>query len=176
MTHEELREAVPGIAFEIARLDPGPAAALRRGPLAGAGAAAFWRLLAKYDPKGVEKNKAGWAVLIQAIAILTSKGRNPDKRSSHDHNASMGGTLFGAGVSELRLARLLAAPAEKRRQLALRLCRRLSAADHNRFNLVPLARFILFGDDRTDRWIAREYYRAERESEKNEKKEMPSDA
>lgn len=173
MTREELGEAVPRIACKIARLDPGSAAALRRGPLAGAGAAAFWRLLAKYGPKGVEKNEEGWAALVQAIAILTPKGRNPDKRSSHDSSASMGGTLFGAGVSCLRLARLLAAPAEMRRQLVLRLCRRLSATDHNRFNLVSLAQFILFGDDWTDRRIAREYYRAERESEK---KEMSSDA
>ena len=39
---QNLPEVIPKIAAEIARLDPGPAAALRRGPRNGAGAAAFW--------------------------------------------------------------------------------------------------------------------------------------
>ena len=79
---QNLPEAIPKIAAEIARLDPGPAAALRRGPRNGAGAAAFWKLLAKHNPVGAERNEAGWAALVQAIAILTPKGRGPEKKGS----------------------------------------------------------------------------------------------
>ena len=74
-----LPEAIPKIAMEIARLDPGPAAALRRGPRSGAGAAAFWKLLARYDPVGAKRNESGWAALIQAIAILTPKAGIPKR-------------------------------------------------------------------------------------------------
>ena len=78
----------------------------------------------------------------------------------------MGTVLHQAEFSELRLARLLNAPKEIRRDLAVRLCRRLSRTEHNRFNLGTLARFILFADDETDRQIARDYYRAKVESER----------
>ena len=57
---QNLPEAIPKIAMEIARLDPGPAAALRRGPRNGAGAAAFWKLLAKYSPVDGRRNESGW--------------------------------------------------------------------------------------------------------------------
>ena len=76
---QNLPETIPKIAADIARLDSGPAAALRRGPRNGAGAAAFWKLLAKHNPVGAARNEAGWAALIQAIAILTPKGRDPEK-------------------------------------------------------------------------------------------------
>ena len=46
------KDVIPAISKAIARLDPGPAAALRDGPLKGAGAAAFWKLLAEYSPVG----------------------------------------------------------------------------------------------------------------------------
>ena len=44
MPLEDLKVVIPRLASEIARLDSGPAAALRRGPLAGAGTAAFWKI------------------------------------------------------------------------------------------------------------------------------------
>ena len=159
-TAQDLREAIPRIASEISRLDPGPAAALRRGPYNGAGAAAFWKLLTRHIPVRAARNEAGWAALIQAIAVLTPKGRDPEKQSAHDYSLPMGRALSDAGFSELRLARLLSAAPGLRRDVAVRTCRRLAAGEPNRFNLVTLGEFILFGGDHTDRRIARDYYRA----------------
>ena len=160
-THS-LGQVVSGLAGEIARLTPGPAAALRRGPLSGAGAAAFWQLMAIHQPR--TNDEAGWAALIQGIAILTPKGTDPEKKSAHEYRFPMGSVLSKAEFSELRLARLLNAPKEMRRDLVIRMCRRLSRTEYNRFNLETLARFILFADDETDRRIARDYYRTDAES------------
>ena len=149
------RDVIPKLATEIAHLDPGSAAALRRDPL---DAAAFWRLLAKHNPAGSEDH---WAALVQAIAILTPKGRKREKRPAHNPERSMGEALQAAGVSELRLARLLGAPPDLRPELAVRTCRRLAATEVSRFNLVTLGQFLLFSaDKRPARWIARDYYRA----------------
>ena len=159
-------QAAPRLAKCIARLDPGSAAALRRGPLAGAGAAAFWKLAAEHAP-GAARDEEGWAALIQAIAILTPKGRETDRSPAHDRTIPMGTALYKAGVSDLRLARLLDAPREMRRDLAVRLCRRLAATDHKRFDLRTLADLILYGSEKTKKTnhrIARDYYRAEAEA------------
>ena len=48
-----------------------------------------------------------------------------------------------------------------RLELAVRMCRRLAASEPNRFNLVTLGYFVLFGGESTDRRIARDYYRAD---------------
>ena len=166
-------EVIPRIAREIALLDPGPVAALRRGPRAGAGAAAFWKLLAKHNLI----DSKGWAALIQAIALLTPKGRHAEKRPAHDYSISMGKALYNAGVSELRLARLLGATADQRPRFAVRACRRLAATEFSRFDLVTLGHFILFGREVTDRRIARDYYRAEAAARrKSEDRETPTDA
>ncbi len=171
-TGRSLRDVIPKLAMEIAHLDPGAAAALRRGPLDGTGAAAFWKLLARYSTGGAEHK---WAALIQAITILTPRGRNPNKLPAHNPKRSMGEALERAKVSELRLARLLGAPPELRPELAVRTCRRLAATDFNRFNLVTLGQFLLSGDDkRPARWIARDYYRAA--MHKPEDKETSTDA
>ena len=173
----DMRDAIPKIALEIARLGPGPAAALRRGPLNGAGAAAFWKLLARHGPVGAALDEAGWASLIQAIAVLTPKGRDAEKRSAHDRSLSMGQALFAARFSELRLGRLLAAAPELRRNLAVRVCRRLAAGESNRFDLVTLGHFILSCGEVTDRRIARDYYRAYAAVErKPQDGETPTDA
>ena len=156
----DLDRAVAAIASEIARLDPGPAAELRRETLGGAGAAAFWKLMATHGPAR-HFDEDGWAAVVQAIAVLTPNGRNPEKPPAHDRNRPMGAALHDGGISELRLARLLAASKEMRRDPVLRTCRRLAAAEECRFDLRTLARFILFDDDRTSRRIASDYYRAE---------------
>ena len=178
-TAQSLRDTIPKIAFEIARLDPGPAAALRRGPLQGAGAAALWKLLASHNPVAAH-NEPGWAALIQAVAVLTPKGRAPEKKPAHDASLPMGRVLYEAGFSELRLARLLSTASGLRREVAVRTCRRLAAGEFNRFNLVTLGEFVLFGGDQTDRQIARDYYRAHaaaaRESQDGNGRETSTDA
>ena len=182
------KQAAPRLATYIANLNPGSAAALRRGPLAGAGAAAFWKLAAEHASSGAAQDETGWAALVQAIAILTPKGRETDRTPAHDPKVSMGAALYGAGVSELRLARLLNAPREMRRDLAVRLCRRLAATEHKRFDLRTLEKLILFDDDYTNhrddptnhRRIARDYYRAEakagRASDESNGQEVSSNA
>lgn len=170
-----LKSIIPELARRIAALDPGPAAALRRGPLNGAGAATFWKLLARYSPDGPEQR---WAALVQAIAILTPKGRKQGKDSAHQDTPQMGEALHDARVSELRLARLLAAPPDQRSDIVVRTCRRLARTDFKRFNLVLLAQFVL-STDGTDaaRRIARDYYRADLAAMRESKsKEIHTDA
>ena len=108
--------AIPAISRQIAMLDPGAAAALRRGPLAGPGAAAYWKLLAEYHSPGARRETA-WAEVgrgLQAIAVLTPKGRDGNKETAHLPGKPMGATLSDAGVSELRVARLLSQPRDRR--------------------------------------------------------------
>lgn len=174
-----LGNVIPRLAAEIAHLDPGSAAALRRGPLSGAGAAAFWKLLNRYSPDGDERR---WAALVQAIAVLTPKGRKRDKDSAHQGDPSMGKALLEARVSELRLAHLLAAPPNQRPEFVVRTCRRLAGTEVKRFNLVTLGQFVLSGDNtraaqRAARRIARDYYRADLSAKRESKsKETPTDA
>ncbi len=158
-----LAEIVASISWRIARLDPGSAAALRRGPLAGAGVAAFWQLVAAHEIHDSQTEE--WATVVQATAILTPVGRadsDGSRASAHEPRRSMGNALYQAGVSDQRFARLLAAKGGVRRDLLIRVCRRLSRdAEHRRFDLSTLAWFVVHGDETTDRRLARDYYRAE---------------
>ena len=116
--------------------------------------------------------------MVQAIAILTPKGRKQGKDSAHQDTPQMGEALHDARVSELRLARLLAAPPDQRSDIVVRTCRRLARTDFKRFNLVLLAQFVL-STDGTDaaRRIARDYYRADLAAMRESKsKEIHTDA
>ena len=159
------REAMRRMARDIGKLAPGPAAALRLDPYRGAGAAAFWKLLTEHLPADMPVNEERWAAWVHAAAILTPRGRHPNKLSAHNDKVPMGRALHDAGVSEERLARLLATPTTRRTTAVTRICRRIAAgrseAGRNTgFNLITLGEFILFGGKRTDRRIARDYYRA----------------
>ena len=149
--------AVAGLAAAIARLDPGPAAQLRRGPLAETGAPAFWLLLSRFDLTALSRDLDGWAAMLQGMAILTPKGGERTKPSAHDPAMPAGCALAGAKFSELRLARLLSAPGATRRDLALRACRML-ARESARIDWRQMARLILFGDQATLRRVAADYY------------------
>ena len=154
---------------QIAALDPGAVAALRRGPLVGPGTAAYWKLLARYELFGVEHESA-WANVLQAIAVLTPKGPVDNREPAHLHSKQMGEVFCDAGLSELRVARLLSQPRERRGAAIVRICRRLAGTEHCRFDLRTLARFVIDADERTDRRVARDYYRAvaRRESKNKE--------
>ena len=165
----DLGTLIVRLAGDVGRLAPGPAAALRRGPLEGAGSAAFWQLLAKYDTGHGDRSLVRWASIIQAIAILTPKGRS-DERSAHDGRKPMGVALAEAEISEVRLARLLSARSAMRRDLVVRTCRRLSAGGPPRFNLRTLVKFILYeNDEHHARVIARDYYREATRAKNQEK-------
>ena len=157
----DLDATVVRLAFQIARLAPGPAAALRRAPLGGEGSAALWKLMADNEIDGRGPNLERWAAILQAIALLTPRGGDKEKRSAHDASKAMGAALAEAKLTELRLARLLSARGEMRRDLVVRTCRRLSAKEPARFDLRTLARFILWDhhDESQAHWIARHYYR-----------------
>lgn len=188
-----VNQLVPKVARTIARLSPGPAAALRRDPAResgtaaywGSGTAAYWRLVAQLEKDGLQAENPAWETIIQSIAILTPRGQDPKKRSSHDPTVAMGAALFNAQFSELRLAQLLNAPPAARRRLVVRTCRRLASSGHYRFDLRTLAGFVLAQNsdgaccptcgrpyprndgprgapsDKPAQHIAREYYRAE---------------
>lgn len=157
------KEIAPSLARDIAGLDPGSAAALRRGPLAGAGAAAFWQLLAKHDIP--QRDTEAWASVVQSIAILAGVRRGAVSETGppvHDPTKTMGATLCDAGVSEARLARMLAARGALRDDLVVRMSRRLARnPDYRTFDVRTLALFIVDASERTDRQVAREYYRAQ---------------
>ena len=161
-------EIAPRLAAKVAALDSGSAAALRRGPLAGAGAAAFRGLLEEH---GIASRPRAWAAVVQAIAILTPAG-GESGRGPHAHNPRqpMGAAMFRAGVSEPRLARLLASRGASRRDMLVRLCRGLAATrdrrstgpDPRRFDMRTLGWFAIHESEEADRRIAAAYYRAER--------------
>ena len=151
-------ERVARIAARIAHLDPGSAAALRRGPRAGAGAAAFWQIMASHAPAGLVHDEAAWASVLQAIAILTPKGADTNRKSAHAPAIPMGVALRDAGITDLRLAALLNARGPRRAAHVVRVCRRLARTEQCRFDLTTLARLILYDSDDTTRRIAREYY------------------
>ncbi len=163
-TDSDVGDKIVRLAGEISKLPPGPAASLRRNPLAGSGSAAFWYLLAMNGITPGRKLER-WATVIQAIAILTPKGRDdPDrpKLSPHDGAVPMGTALYESQprIRQQRLARLLSARGRMRRDLVIRTCRRLAAKEAVRFDLRTLARFVLFEHESQARWIARKYYTA----------------
>ena len=170
-----LERIVPRVAQRIARLGPGPAAALRRSPTKGSGTAAYWQLVARLEDGLLGKSEA-WKTIIQSMAILTPRGQDPKKQSCHDRAVPMGLALFDAGLSELRLAHLLNARTDARRRLVVHTCRRLASSGHHRFNLTTLARFVLYqNSDKPAQDIAREYYRAEaRQSTPHPQEETPT--
>ena len=155
---QDIGGVVLRMAGLVATLDPGPAASLRRNPLAGSGTAPFWDLLARNDIQASGERLERWAAVIQAIAILTPRGRDSKKQSAHNGAVSMGVALHQAKISELRLARLLSARGGMRRDLLIRTCRRLAARDPVRFDLRTLAKFVLYEDESQAQFIARKYY------------------
>ena len=153
-----VEEQIARIAERIAKLEPRAAAALRREPRSGAGAATFRHIMVRHAPESLARDEVGWAAVLQAIAILTPKGREGERPSAHHPAVSMGAALRAAGITELRLAGLLNAPRPWRAGRVVRLCRRLARTGQRRFDLGTLARFILSGSEDTTRRIAREYY------------------
>lgn len=165
MSHEstaktDVDATVARMAGRISHLEPGPVASLRRDPVAGSGSAAFWQLLAENDIRAHGELLTRWAVVVQAIAILTDKGSDRSKPSAHNRSKPMGTALFEAGISHQRLARLLSATGQMRRDLVLRTCRRLAAQEAVQFDLRTLASFVLYESEAAARWIARKYYTA----------------
>ena len=167
-----LREAYGTAAIAAAarlrHLEPGPLAELRRMTPAAV-APLFWRLAAQHpDTIGRTKVEKSWMEILRIFAILTPKG-SPESRSPlHNPRRRLGEVLCDGGdpdwtgprpvVSELRLARLLAARGPQRADL-LRHAARMIA--HNRrdagVNVADIAVVLLLPSD--GRRLAEPYYR-----------------
>lgn len=180
------REAVQAIGQELSRLPPGDLASLRRTAETDLRAPHYWRWKHRHGwPDGQD---AAWATIIACMAILTAKGRNPDKPSPHRRDTPFGKVLCDGGdtewqqrrplrplISEQRLARLLNARGEARHRALLRIVRTL-ARHPVAFNCEELAYFLLERDaDRSTQRVARTYYArldaAEQQSEHTQKSE-----
>jgi CRISPR system Cascade subunit CasB len=144
---ETARRAL-AIAAAIAAADPGDKAETRR--MGNAGSGLFWRQVARLDiPEGQEVN---WRLFTRLVALLTPASR---AASIHDAGRAFGAALADAGLSEARLARLLAARGTARHD-ALERAIRMLARMGGGLDVTDLARTILWPDD-TSR-LARSYY------------------
>lgn len=179
------REDIAAIfAHTLARSDfpRGDLAELRRMDPDEPDAAVVWRLLARYDLLGSPQVENKWALILHGMALMTSTGTGDGTgRSAHDGAMPVGRAIFSGGDSQRRSAyysgsrlnRLLTARGPILRTLLARMFRMLAAAGQP-FNWREMAAFILNqGNDEEAaeqgrRRIAREYYRAERQSAPSE--------
>jgi len=164
-----INDVIYALGKEMARLSPGDLARLRRTADSPLRAPHYWRWKSRYG--WPDRQDDDWACIIAFMAIITPKGRDKDKKSPHNKETRLGKTLCDGGeaawpsstpprpkVSETRLARLLNARGQTRRDAVLRLAR-LLARNNVSVNCADLAWFLL--NDKTDasaQAIARAYY------------------
>ena len=158
------------MAMHIAKLRPGAAAELRRGPLRSNGRYAFWRVLARYRPNRATERVEAWAALVQAIAVLTPRGHAQPKPAAHDPRRPLGAALADAKLSEARLSQLLSTNGARQRHLALGACRRIAKATRSRVDVRTLCALILEGGEEVGDQIGAEYWRAVERGRKTETK------
>jgi CRISPR system Cascade subunit CasB len=138
MTQPEAQTKDPGaVALALARAlqhsSPGDLAAVRRMREDGA-APLFWRMAARYGEIG--RRPDAWAAIARILALLTPTGAPEARAALHDRDRHLGAVLCDGGdrgwsddrpmLSELRLARLLAARDEHRWRALERAARMLS--------------------------------------------------
>jgi CRISPR system Cascade subunit CasB len=175
-------DTVYAIGEVLRDLDPGPLAELRRMEFdqGEVGAPYFWRFNARFGWR--ELQRPAWARIVQAMAILTDKGRVEKKDSPHSAKSKanswrgFGTALCDGGdphwleagatprpvYSEDRLARLLATRGEAARGEALLRSVRLLAATKPAgigVDCTDIACFLLDPDNpEPGRRIAKDYY------------------
>jgi len=145
-------------------------------------AAVVWRLLARYELLGSPRIENKWALILHGIALMTPTAAGDGSgRNAHDGAVPVGQAIFSGGdsqrssayYSESRLNRLLTARGPILRTLLARMFRMVAAAGQP-FNWREMAAFILnegYDEEAAEqgrRRIAREYYRAERQSTPSE--------
>ena len=160
----------------------GDLAELRRMDPDAPDAAVVWRLLARYELLGSPQVESKWALILHGIALMTPTASGDGVgRSAHDGGVPVGRAIFSGGdsqrssayYSESRLNRLLTARGPILRTLLARMFRMVAAAGQP-FNWREMAAFILnqgYDEEAAEqgrRRIAREYYRAERQSTPSE--------
>lgn len=171
---KSLNDAVYELGRHLTRLPPGPLAELRRME-PGAGIGAFWRVY--FAPSVALDRQKGtafdWEWVVHALALLTPTGNDPEKRSAHDGKVPFGQALHDIRVSEARVAQVLEAGLDQRRDHLIRLVRML-ARDGATFNTADLARLLLFAHDdprakeNALRRLAQTYYAAEAAAKKED--------
>lgn len=155
------------------RLDGGDRAALRRSD-PGRPPPAFWRLLDAVieprwplpgDPAARDRAERAWAVVLNTLAI---------GQGLHRSDAWLGKSLLTAGLSELRLTRLLEATGDALHD-EVRVVARYLAARGQPASWVELASLVLYprGEraDEVRRNIARSYFAAERRASQSNDQE-----
>ena len=150
----------------------GDLASLRRMDPDEPDAAAFWRLITRYDLQGGPEVERRWALVLHGIALMTrTAGSDAAARSAHMRAMPIGRALFQgdnpertrAFYSESRLNRLLTARGNMLRTLLSRMFRMMAAANQG-FDWYQMAQLILSdgfdeqGADGVRRNIARDYY------------------
>ena len=162
--------------FSGERIDRGVLAGLRRMNTVSPSEAAFWQFVTRENQRG-ERLENKWALVMKGIALMTGTS---DGRSAHDGKMPIGRALFYGGdesrtsafYSEDRLNRLLVARGPMLRTLLERMFRMMASANQP-FNWRQMATLILndgHNEDRAEavrRNIARSYYRAKNEAERN---------
>lgn len=144
---ETARRAL-AIAAALAAADPGDKAEARR--MGTSGSTLFWRQVARLGIPA--QQEADWRLFTRLVALMTPASRTT---STHDADRALGAALADAGLSEARLARLLAARGPSRED-ALERAIRMMARKGGGLDVTDLARAILWPDD-TSR-LARSYY------------------
>lgn len=168
----DYKDAVNTVSVAMSKLGTGPLAELRRMEIGGPGCAAFWVLADKgglldqtrFDP---------WMRLVKIMAILTPKGERSKGVVLHKPSRRLGAVLCDGGdpgwkdanrpfLSESRLARFLAQPADQHGIALERIARAL--ANHlipeSGLDCVAVAALLLFSDSGATRQaLARDYYR-----------------
>lgn len=138
---------------------PGEIAALRRVGQKSWGVPAYWRVVSRIlESRGLvvsERDEKRWAVVLSALALLSGQ---------HARGVSLGRALASAGVSELRVERLLRAHDDALLDLIRPLAHQL-ASKGTSFDQATLADLVISDgtkrEDSVRRAIARDFYRAE---------------
>jgi CRISPR system Cascade subunit CasB len=169
-THEE---TVESISKKLLGLDSGPLAELRRLEPNEAGTPMFWRMAAEYGFSDVELG--AWKQIVRIMALLTPRGDRSNEVRLHERTRSLGAVLCDGGdpgwppkgadaapvLSEKRLARFLATPADQRGESLERIARMLarSRSPKSGVNCTEIAHLLLY-PDKTKHLedVARYYY------------------
>lgn len=182
-----IEQTIESVSTKLLGLAPGPRAELRRMEPEGPGTPMFWRIAAQYQLR--DSDLDAWKQIIRILAFLTPSGDRSGETKLHDRSRPLGAALCDGGdpawrapgsepkpaLSELRFARFLAMPGDRRGEALERIARMLarSRSPHIGVNCVEIARLLLYPNDpHTLQNIARDYYsrldRAAKQSKKEE--------
>ena len=154
-----LAEIIPKMCHEIAHLDSGSLARLRRMDPLGPGEAEFWKLAIFHE---LHQTDQVGMMLVKLLALLTPKGQS-DIKQLHKFGNSLGKVLAANKngkplLSEMRLMRFIALPFEKRPESLERICRLIASNGHKGLDCVDLARLLFYHDVKHTRNLARHYF------------------